>query len=369
MIQWTWKSLFTQPGSLIGSTLGIAFTFILVIFFDAIWRGETEQIVSYPNHINPDVWVMQEGVANMHMAMSFVWDWKADKIASLPGVKRVTPILYLNSVVTAGKQKMFAFIVGLLPDSNRAGPWDISAGRLIKNPSEVIIPDILSEISQVTVGDKLKIADKVFTIVGLSSGTYSSANTVMFVPFSDLESLLSSSGTYSYLIVDAEDGVNPAELSRLISDNVDKVNVLTHQEFVRNDAHLAKQMGVEIIMIMTAICTALAVLIIGFTSYSQVIRRKREIAIIKALGVGQLSIMLSTIIQSGILTFFGFMIAVLFAIFLIPSIPLLLPQLTLVVSLSSLIKIGLIAFFVAFTGSLIPAWLVSRLQPASAFHI
>ncbi|NOY66018.1 MAG: FtsX-like permease family protein [Gammaproteobacteria bacterium] len=369
MFRWTWKSLFNQRGTLIGSALGIACTFILVIFFDAVWRGESIQVVSYPNHMKPDVWVMQSGVGNMHMAMSYVWDWKADKIAEIPGVRKVTPILYMNSVVKTGGHEMFAFIVGLTPNEKRAGPWKLTAGRHIKNSLETVIPDVLSRITNVSIGDKLRITDKSFTIVGLSAETYSSANSVLFVPFSDLEDILSSAGTYSYLLVDAEEGVDPKRLAERIRNNVEKVNALTHEEFIKNDLSMAKQMGVEIIIMMTVISSALAALIVGFTSYSLVIRRRRELAIIKALGMGSVNILISVMIQSAILVLIGFIITVLFSFFVIPYIPLLLPQLTLSISMNAILQLGIIALIVSILGALIPAWLVSRLDPATAFHV
>ena len=116
MFLWAWKSLISQRGTLIGSALGIAGAFVLVIFFSAVFRGEAGQVVAYPEHMKPDVWVMQRGVGNMHMAMSFVWDWKADRIREMKGVKRVTPLLYEATVVRMGDWESFAFIVGLLPD-------------------------------------------------------------------------------------------------------------------------------------------------------------------------------------------------------------------------------------------------------------
>lgn len=369
MFQWAWKSLTTQPGSLTASALGIAFAFILVIFFDAVWQGESEQVVAYPENIKPDIWVMQSGVGNMHMAMSFVWDWKADKIASMPGVKQVTPILYLNNVIVAGNTKMFAFIVGLLPGAQRAGPWSMSAGRQIENPGEVIIPDVLSELTGIGMGDQLRITDKNFTVVGLSSGTYSSANTVLFVPFKDLEDILSSSGTYSYLLVDADDGVDAKDLAVQIRNEVDKVNALTHAEFIKNDFALASQMGVEIIIMMTTICSVLAALIVAFTAYSLVMRKRQEIAIIKALGVKNPLIFYAVTLQTGLVTLYGFVIAVVFALFAIPYIPLLVPQLTLIVSMESLLQLGAIAFVVAISGALLPTHMVLRLDPATAFHV
>lgn len=369
MFQWAWKSLFSQPGSLVGSAMGIAAAFILVIFFDAVWRGESEQIVAYPENVKPDVWVMQSGVGNMHMAMSFVWDWKADKIARMPGVKLVTPILYLNNVIAAGDTKMFAFIVGLLPDAKRAGPWAMSAGRQIKNPKEVIIPDVLSEITGVTIGDQLRITDQTFTVVGLSKGTYSSANAVLFVPFADLEDILSSIGTYSYLMVDAQEGTDAKVLAEQIRNEVKKVNALPHDKFIKNDFSMAKQMGVEIIVMMTIICSVLAALIVGFTAYSLVMRKRREIAIIKALGCNNVLIFYSVIIQSGLVTLFGFLFAIAFALFVIPNLPLLIPQLTVMVSLGALVQLGVIALVVAILGALIPTYMVIRMEPAAAFHV
>jgi len=184
MLTWAWKTLFSQRGSFIGSALGVASAFILVLFFEAVWHGESEQVIAYPSHLKPDVWVMQSGVANMHMAMSFVWDWKADRIAQIPGVKKVTPITYLSTVIAANQQELFAFVVGLKPEAEeRAGPWAMSAGRKLEHRNEAIIPDVLSEITGVKIGDKIRITDKSFTVVGLSSGTYSSANAVLFVPF------------------------------------------------------------------------------------------------------------------------------------------------------------------------------------------
>jgi len=367
MISWAWKSLISQPGSLIGSALSIAAVFILVLFFDAVFRGESGQIVAYPNHIKPDVWVMQRGVHNMHMAMSFVWDWKAEQIAAMPGVKRVTPILYLSSVIKAGNHEPFAFIAGLLPNAERAGPWEMAAGRRLSDPGEAVIPDVLSKLTGIGIGDQIFITDRQFTVVGLSSGTYSSANAIVFVPFNDLEDILSSHGTYSYLLVDAEDHIDAKVLAQQIRRKISKINALPHDEFVENDFALAMQMGVEIIFMMTVICSVLAALIVGFTSYSLVTRKRRELAIAKALGVENSTILVSVIFQSGIISLVAFLIAVAFAVFAIPYIPQLVPQLTLVVSIGAILQLGTIAATSALAGALIPAFLVSRLEPAAAF--
>ncbi len=370
MLVWAWKSLISQRGTLIGSAMGIASAFLLVIFFGAVFRGESGQIVAYPANVKPDVWVMQRGVSNMHMAMSFVWDWKADRIQAMDGVKHVTPVLYQATVTRMGEWESFAFIAGLLPETKkRAGPWKMAAGRIIEKQGEAVIPDVLSDLTGVGIGDSIAITDRTFTVTGLSSGTFSSANPIIFVPFSDLDDILSSTGTYSYLLVDAEEGVDPDALADQIRREVPKVNALPHDEFIKNDFQMAMQMGVKIIFMMTVICSLLAALIVGFTTYSLVMRRRRELAIIRALGVRNASVLLSVIFQSVILTALGFLFAAAFALAVIPYIPSLVPQLTLVVSFMEMARIGLVAFLVAVIGSLVPAYMVSRLDPATAFHL
>ncbi|HEB59319.1 MAG TPA: FtsX-like permease family protein [Gammaproteobacteria bacterium] len=369
MFTWAWKTLLSQRSTLVGSSLGIAGAFVLVMFFQAVFRGESDQIVAYPEHMAPDVWVMQTGVANMHMAMSSLWDWKADVIARMPEVKQVTPILYLSNIIDFGKSKLFAFIVGLRPDAQRAGPWAITAGERMPGPGEAIIPDVLSSITGIGLGDNLQITDRRFRVVGLSHGTYSAANAVIFVPFADLEEILSAEGTYSYLLVDAREGVDAAALAAKIRSEVEKVNAIVSDELVANDFSLAMQMGVEIIFMMTMICSALAALIVGFTAYSLVMRMQRELAIIKALGGSRGALVASVVLQSLVITALGYLLAVTFAFLVIPRVPLLVPQLSLSVTLGPILNIGVVALFIAVVGALIPAWVVARLDPATAYHV
>lgn len=368
MFKWAFKSLFSQPGALIGAILGIAGTFILVVFFRAVWQGESDQIIAYPNQLKPDVWVMQKGVENMHMAMSSVWDFKADAIRQLPQVKRVTPILYLNSVVAAGDKKLFAFVVGLLQQDDRAGPSQITKGRKIANTGEIIVPDVLSALAKLSLGDTIDIADKSFDIVAFSGGTYSAANPVFFVRFEDLQDILSSFGTYSYLLVDSHKGIDSEKLAATIRAQINKVNALTHEVFIANDFALAKQMGVEIIATMTLICAILAALIIGYSSYALVIRRKTEIAILKALGATNSAVFVSVIFQSVIVMLLAFAVVLVFALFVLPFIPDLLPQITIKIAMADLVSLAGIALFVSVIGAFLPAYRVVGLDPAIAFQ-
>ncbi|HSG29987.1 MAG TPA: ABC transporter permease [Thermodesulfobacteriota bacterium] len=369
MIHWTIKYLWIQKGRLLTSSACVAGALILVLFFDAVFLGESKQIVAYVRHTSPDIWVMQKGVSNMHMASSFIWDTKADKIAKISGIRDVTPILYLNSMVHAGGHDWFSYIVGLESENQRAGPWDMARGKSNPETGEIILPVIVSNLTRIEIGDTASIADKKFKVVGFSNNTFSMANSIAFVNFTDLQDILSATGTISYLLVDVEQGKDPSKLAEKIKDEVEKVSVLTQREFIKNDFNMAMKMGVEIISIMTLIGSALAVIIIAFTAYTQVASIKHELAVAKALGVKNHSIYTSVVIQTIIITAIGYLIAIILALFVIPGIIHLAPQFSFLVSAAMIIHIGIIALIVALIAAMIPTYMVIKVDPITAFKV
>jgi hypothetical protein len=91
MLRWTWNSLFAERWNLLASLAAIGGAFSLVLFFEAVFAGESKQIIAYIEKTDSDVWVMQRGVSNMHMATSFISDWKGERIKDLgPRDRRLT---------------------------------------------------------------------------------------------------------------------------------------------------------------------------------------------------------------------------------------------------------------------------------------
>lgn len=367
MVRWTLKSLWQQRAATLASAAGVAGALLLVLLLRAVFLGESTQLVSYIEHTAPDVWVMQRGVSNMHMATSFVWDWKVDAMKQVSGVEAVSAILYVNTVVRAGKRDWFAYVVGLHSDDARAGPWNMAAGRALPEPGEIVLPEMFSRTAGVGIGDTAAIADSDFTVVGLSRGTYSMVNSVVFMNFIDLQDLLSTGATVSYMLVDAAPEESSEALASRIETEVDNVSVLTQEEFMTSDFAMAMQMGVEIIFFMTVIGSILAAIIIAFTAFVQISRRFHELAVVKALGVQNRAIYMSVILQSLLVTGLGYLIAIAAAAGAMPLIAALVPEAIFLVSPMDLLRMGVIALVIAMVAALIPARLVAQVDPITAF--
>ena len=367
MLQWTLRSLITQRLHLLASVSAVAGAFALVLFFEAVFAGESKQIVEYIQRSDADVWVMQKGVSNMHMATSFLSDWKANAVAEIEGVSSVTPILYLNTVMRAGDRNWFSFIVGLEENDERAGPWAVTEGKMLPGQGEVIVPSVLGRLAGLAMGDEVGIAGHVFTVVGFSEGTFSMANSITFVTMSDLAEVMSTIGSMSYFLVDAEPGVDGIELAARIQSEVEKVSALPAESFIEYDREIAMQMGLEIIGLMTIIGGALAILLTGFAVYSHTVRKEQELAVMKALGVRNRAIYASVMVQAVWIALLGFLLATALVFLAVPLTASFVPQVTLQVTPNALMRVGLAAIAVALISSIIPVRKLVRLDPMSAF--
>lgn len=368
MFRWSLIGLLREPLRLMAGSAAVASAFILVIFFQAVFEGESEQIVAYPEHADADVWVMQKGVSNMHMASSLLWDWKQDLIARLPGVAAVESILYMNTVMSAGGMQWFSYVVGLDEGARRSGPWSMATGRAQPAPGEAVIPAVVARLAGVGIGDAIAILDRDFRVVGLSLGTFSMANSVTFVAKPDLADLMDAAGSVSYVLVKATPGVSPPTLARRIMTEVEKVNALPRDTFIHRDREMAMQMGTEIIRVMTLIGALLATLIVAFTAYSHVARKQRELALAKALGFYARHIYISALVQTAVITALGYVLSVIAAYTLLPLVPRLAPQISLAVSAQALMVIGVVALPVAALASVWPARVVARVDPLYVFQ-
>lgn len=367
MLRWTLKSLLSEPLSLLGSILAVAGAFVLVLFFQAVFRGESNNIVSYLEHSDADVWVMQSGVNNMHMATSLIWDWKADKVAAVEGVESASPILFLNTVLQAGGRRWFSYVVGRRPEVRAGGPWAMAVGRAAPNRGEAVIPEVLARMASIQLGDIVTIAEQRLRVVGLSRGTFSMAASITFVHAADLEETLSTTDVISYILVKATPGTDPAALVTRIEQSVEKVTALPRIAFIRSDFELAMQMGVEVIALMTLIGGALAAIIVAFTAYSHTTRLRHELAIIKAIGARNSAVYLSVLLQAVGITLVGFAVGIVVIALLAELLPGVLPLITLSVAGEDVLNTGLAATAIAALAALPPAYSVARVDPLSAF--
>lgn len=367
MGRWLVRSIAEDRAGFVLGAAGIAAALLLVLLFKAVFAGEAARIVAYPEHMDADVWVMQKGVANMHMASSLIWDSKRIEVARIAGVERVTPILYLNTAVVAGGRRWFAYVVGIEAGDARAGPWELRSGRLPLSRDEIVLPEVIANLTGLVIGQHARLSDSELTVVGLSRGTFSMANSVVFVTLDTLRDVTGAMSSYSYLLVDLEPGFDAVRAAGGIEQAVAGVHAMPAAAFIASDRTMALRMGVELIGLMTVVGTLLAAVLSVFSVQAFIARRLPELVVCKALGAGTGRLALSALALALALGTGGVGGAVVAGAALARLSAVVLPAISLTLEPHMVLDLAAIAGAGALVAAALAALRVAAVDPAQAF--
>lgn len=366
MWRWALRSFLDERASLIAGAGGVGVVFLLVLILDGAVAGESDQMVALIEHSDASVWVMQKGVANVHMAASSLGEDVAVALRRVPGVATIEPLLYGGAQARFGGDDPAVYLVGVR-DGQRTRPWSMASGRDVPGRGEVVIPEVRARLGGVGLGSLVGIGGSSFRIVGLSRGTYSMANSLVFMAAADLLALHDTVADASYYLVWARPHVSGRDLAARIREAVPSVSALDRATLISNDRDLAFQMGGALVRIMTLVAALVAALVIGFTVFTFTARRARELAVAKAVGARGHHLVGAAVFQAVGLALIGESIALILAVALQPIFAVRAPGLIIHFRAIAVAQTGTAAIVVAIAAAVLPAWRVARVDPVEVF--
>jgi len=367
VIRWALATLWADRAGGLAAVAGTAVAFVLAMLLEGIFAGEARQMVALIEHSGADLWVMQDGVDNVHMATSVLGARQVDAIAGVEGVAEASPLLYQNAFVSAGGEDWFTYAVGVASDIDRGQPWDVVEGVARPGPGQVLISDVLARRTGLSVGDRVAVGADRFEVAGLTGGTWSMANTVTWLPPDALADMMGTDGGASYVLVVAAPGVDAGALARRIEAEVEGVHALKNNTLVANDTRLGMQMGGQMIGVMRWIGAGIGGLVIAFSVLASTMRRSAELAVAKALGFPARALFAAVGLQAVILAAAGFLVAALLALVGGPLVEAAIAEVTLEFQPATLLRLGGAAIAVAVAAAWLPARRVAAIDPASVF--
>lgn len=368
MLFWTLKSLWAERLAVLASAGGVALALLLGLYLDAVFRGEADQIVAFLEHTEADVWVLQKGVVNLHMTRPRLSEDSVVAARRAPGAASVTPLIYRAELSGEPGAERLVYVVGVPPDATGVGAWDVAAGDPLPRPGRVVVPVAMARGAGLRVGDPVRIADRRYAIGGLSRGTFSMANPVVFMAEADARELFDIDDGASTLVVRATPAVTPQALADAIEAQSDDVVALTAAQLIANDYRIAQQMGGALIRIMGIIGTLVAALIVVFTAYAFVAGRRTELAVARALGVARGPLLASALLQTGVVALAGSLLAAAGAVALDAGLSAWVPEVAVHFTAASALQAALLALIAAEVAGAFPAWQILRVDPALVFQ-
>lgn len=368
MIRLAWKNLTAEPLRLAISAGGVALALVLILVMQGIFTGSEEHAVAYMKNQPAELWLMQDGVENLHMATSLIPPTALREAEETEGVAEAVGVLYANVGVDLGDSTVFSYVFGVEPGAPFGGPWSITEGQSPKAPGEIVLDRVLAARHGIGLGDKVSILDSEFEISGLAEGNFGIATSLVFVHKADLAQMLGvPKQVSSYMLIQPEAGTDLALLKDDLA-RIDGVNLMDRQQFIESDQEMISAMGADVIKAMNSVAFVVGMLVIGLTLYSATLERKREYGILRAIGGTVRHLWTVILAQAFISALLGVMAGVGLAYASARLISSILPEMLVLLDSADVLQAVLVLLAVSLIASWLPALQIGRLNPMIVFR-
>lgn len=343
---------------------GIAVALLLVLALKAILAGMEQRLTGYIDRSGADVVVAQEGVRTMHMTQSVLPARVAAAAGSVAGVAWARPILYVPTMLERGERRSLVYLIG---EDVRARSIPLASGRRAR-AGEIVVDESLAGLIGARPGAAVTTLGRSFRVVGQIGGTSSIASSIALAERGDLERLLRSEGSVSYVFVGARAGVAAGELAARIERAVPGVTASTRAEFSRAERQLVGDMSIDIVRSMILVGFVIGVAVAGLVAYGATLSQLRDYAVLRALSLRARPAFGLVLAQVGALVVAGFALAVALAFALAWALPALSPTLALALRAGDVALAFAVATVVTGAAAALPVLRVARVDPASVFR-
>jgi putative ABC transport system permease protein len=368
MFKLAWRNLTNEPTRMAISVAGIALALVLILVISGIFAGSEEFAVAYIKNEPAPIWLMQSGVANMHMSSSYISPEMINEAEQIEGVKDITGVLYTGGNLESGEDSIIGYIIGVDPQAEIGGPWKLVEGRQNPERGEIIIDAELAKRLGVELGDEVSLFNTAHKIIGLSRGNFGIGSSMAFINKQALSEWMAvPPDAASFALVRPETGIDVNGLAGRMRSALTDLNVMQQAEFAASDKDLIRQMGVDIIRAMNIIAYIVGLLVIGLTIYTATLERSREYGMLKALGANNTRLAVVVLCQALISAALGILLGVGVAYGAGALITKVSPDMLILIDPAYVWNQVPILAVVTGIAALLPASRIARLDPMIAF--
>jgi putative ABC transport system permease protein len=368
MFRLAWKNLTDEPLRLVISAGGVALSLVLILVMKGVFSGSEEHAVAYMRNQPADLWLLQDGVENVHMATSVLPPATIDKVRAIPGVEQAVGVLYGNVGVNLGDATVFSYVFGVEPEAAFGGPWSIVEGEPPKDDADIVIDRVLAQRHGLGLGDQVEILNRSFRVSGLAQGNYGIATSLVFLTKHGLsEALYIPSGMDSYILVQTTAQADRKAVVRRL-DAIGEAHSMTRQTLIESDQVMIRSMGVDVIRAMNSVAYVVGMLVIGLILYTSTLDHKREYGVLRAIGGSLGNLWSVVLLQALVSASLGIFVGIALAYGTAWAISTILPEMLVLVLASDLPSVIGALLMVSVLAALLPAAQIGRLDPLLVFR-
>lgn len=341
---------------------GVAFAVFLIVIIWSVYQGLREASSALIGDIPADVWVLQEGTADLFHSSSEIPEDLDATVEEIPGVRSVQKVIGRSMRYQAdgheGRSLFLAFDTqGSLQIASLGGDLP----REQPDRGQIIAADSIADV-----GERVTLAGREFTVVSThgKTGVFGSYS---FLNFEDARGFLSSPETVSYLLVTLTDPSQAETMTSTISHTVPGVDALTREEFAQRNTQDMRSF-LPVIMVLVVIGFVVGVAVISLTIYTATIEKSRDFGVLKALGASNGDLYRMVVSQSFAVGVLGFATGVPLALGAGRLISMLVPQFLTLFQWQAIVAVLLAVVAMSVLASYLPVRRIARIEPAAVFR-
>lgn len=308
------SNMFHRPARTFVSVAGIAVGVLLIVFTVGLSNGTMRERAKRESNVGAEIMFRASGSKGFAGSEAFRLPVTLlPDLEKVEGVQTVVPIGQ-NTVSTDDSNTGSRLIDAVNYDeyAGIVGIAIVEGRKMADSGDEAMIDTGWQKQKKIKVGDKLKLYDRDFTIVG----TYEpAAGARVKVPLPTMQQQLGGEGKATAFLVKIKQGYTPEQVGEKIQQAFpDNQLLLTKDlEELYMQGIPALSVFLNVVIGVAALISALVILL---TMYTTVTERTRQIGIMKSLGMSNTQIGWTITQEALLITFLGIVCGVVFTVLL-----------------------------------------------------
>ncbi len=359
------SNMLHRPARTAVSILGIGIGVLLIIFTIGLANGSIRERARREANVGAEIMFRPSGSMGfsgtdaLRLPVSM-----ADAVRKVEGVAAVIPIAQ-NTVGASDTNTGSRLIDSVNYDeyAQIAGLTIIEGRKFVDGTDEIMADTAWLPQRNLKIGDKLKIYERDFTIVG----TYEpGAGARIKIPLSTTQAQLGAEGKSSTFLVKVNEGLTPESVAERLQDKFPDNQVFLSKDL--EELYMQSVPALNVFLdVIIGVAGFISALIILLTMYTTVTERTRQIGVLKSLGMSNTRIAL-VIVQEAILITLGGVIFGVLATIVLKYILIEWTTLNVQIEPYTVLSIVLSGVLSGAVGALYPALRAARLDAVEALN-
>lgn len=308
------SNLFHRPARTFVSVVGIAIGVLLILFTIGLANGTLRERAQREANIGAEILIRASGSLGLSGSDSFRLPIsRATEIAQIGGVRLAVPIGQTLVATEDGSSSTGQRLIDgvVFDDYARLTGIKIVQGRpFAEKGDEALIDAGWQQQQSLSVGSKIKMYDRDFTVVGVYEPAVGAR---VKIPLATMQEQLGGENKCTGVLVKVANAAQEEAVAERIGQKFPDDQIIPTRELEEIYMNSIPALNV-FLNVVVGVAAAISALIILLTMYTTVTERTRQIGIMKSLGMSKTRIAWTITQEALLLSFFGVLLGVLLTV-------------------------------------------------------